>query len=73
MTRRELMIDTIGYVCCCAIGNCGIRRVCGNDIDEIEAYIELLEKLAEMGDITESDRELFAAARHIAKAIQKGK
>ncbi len=74
MTRKEieLLINAIDSACYCATGEpSGIGEVWNGDLDKLEQHIEFLEIHTEDDEMTESAKELFAAARHILEAIRK--
>ena len=74
MDKKEikLLVDAIDSACYCAIGEpSGIGEVWNGDLDRLEQHIEFLEIHAEDDEMTESAKELFAAARHILEAIRK--
>ena len=74
MTRKEIerLIDAIDIACYCATGEpSGVGEVWDENIDKLEQYIESLEIHTEDNEMTESAKELFAAARHMLEAMRR--
>ena len=74
MTRNEinLLIDAMDNICVVATGEpSGISEVWNGDLDELEEHLEKIEIYAEDEGMTETAKELFAAAHHIIEAFRK--
>ena len=74
MNRNEinLLIGAMDSICVVATGEpSGISEVWNGDLDELEEHLEKIEVYAEDEGMTETAKELFAAAHHIIEAFRK--
>ena len=74
MNRNEinLLIGAMDSICVVATGEpSGISEVWNGDLDELEEHLEKIEIYAEDEGMTETAKELFAAAHHIIEAFRK--
>ena len=74
MNRNEinLLIGAMDSICVVATGEpSGISEVWNGDLDELEEHLEKIEIYAEDEGMTETAKELFAAAHHILEAFRK--
>ena len=70
--QTETLISAMDSICCVATGEpSGISEVWNGDLDELEEHLEKIEIYAEDQGMTETTKELFAAAHRILDAIRK--
>ena len=70
--QTESLISAMDSICCVATGEpSGISEVWNGDLDELEEHLEKIEIYAEDQGMTETTKELFAAAHRILDAIRK--
>jgi len=70
--QTETLIAAMNSICYVATGEpSGISEVWNGDLDELEEHLEKIEIYAEDEGMTESSKELFAAAHHIIEAFRK--
>ena len=70
--QTESLISAMDSICCVATGEpSGISEVWNGDLDELEEHLEKIEIYAEDEGMTETAKELFAAAHYILEAIRK--
>ena len=70
--QTESLINAMESICYVATGEpSGISEVWNGDLDELEEHLEMIEIHAEDEGLTETGKELFAAAHHILEAFRK--
>ena len=70
--QTESLINAMDSICYVATGEpSGIGEAWNGDLDELEEHLERIEIYAEDEGMTETAKELFAAAHHIIEAFRK--
>ena len=70
--QLEILIGAMDSICVVATGEpSGISEVWNGDLNELEEHLEKIEIYAEDEGMTETAKELFAAAHCILDAIRK--
>ena len=70
--QLETLISAMDSICVVATGEpSGISEVWNGDLNELEEHLEKIEIYAEDEGMTETAKELFAAAHHILEAFRK--
>ena len=68
----KILINAMNSICDVATGEPSrIAEIWDGDIDRLEQHLERIEIYAEDEGMTETAKELFAAAHHIVEAIRK--
>ena len=70
--QTESLISAMNSICYVATGEpSGISEIWNGDLDELAEHLEKIEIYAEDEGMTETAKELFAAAHHIIEAYRK--
>ena len=70
--QTESLINAMDSICYVATGEpSGIGEAWNGDLDELEEHLERIEIYAEDEGMTETAKELIAAAHHIIEAFRK--